>query len=115
MLDASPDTPPRSMLDPLDLLLFIARHKRAFLGIPLGAAVLAAVITVLMPNYFAGVTKILPPQQNQSSAAMALAQFGPAAGVAAGSLGLKNPNDLYVGMLKSRTVADRLIERFALR
>ena len=28
--------------------------------------------------------------------------------------GLKNPNDLYVGMLKSRTVADNLIQRFDL-
>jgi tyrosine-protein kinase Etk/Wzc len=28
---------------------------------------------------------------------------------------MKNPNDLYVGMLGSRTVADRLIERFKLK
>jgi tyrosine-protein kinase Etk/Wzc len=115
MSESSPDAPPPSKLDPLDLLLFIARRKRAFLGIPLGAAVAAAVISLLMPNYYAGVTKILPPQQNQSSAAMALAQLGPAAGVGAASLALKNPNDLYVGMLKSRTVADHLIERFGLQ
>jgi tyrosine-protein kinase Etk/Wzc len=69
----------------------------------------------VMPNYYAAVTKILPPQQNQSNAALALAQLGPAAGVAGASLGIKNPNDLYVGMLKSRTVADRLIERFSLQ
>ena len=29
--------------------------------------------------------------------------------------GIKNPNDLYVGMLQSRTVADRLIEKFKLQ
>jgi uncharacterized protein involved in exopolysaccharide biosynthesis len=43
-----------------------------------------------------------------------LAQFGALAGVASGAAGLKNPNDLYVGMLKSRTVADGLIQRFDL-
>ena len=115
MSEQSPVAPPPPRLDPLDVLLFLAGHKRAVLGIPLIAALMAAVISLLMPNYYAAVTKILPPQQNQSSAAMALAQLGSAAGVPAPSLGLKNPNDLYVGMLKSRTVADRLIERFALR
>lgn len=115
MSEQSPVAPPPPRLDPLDVLLFLAGHKRAVLGIPLIAALMAAVISLLMPNYYAAVTKILPPQQNQSSAAMALAQLGSAAGVPAASLGLKNPNDLYVGMLKSRTVADRLIERFALR
>jgi uncharacterized protein involved in exopolysaccharide biosynthesis len=31
------------------------------------------------------------------------------------ALGLRNPNDLYAGILKSRTIADRLIERFKLK
>ena len=44
-----------------------------------------------------------------------LGQLGALAGAAGGSLGVKNPNDLYVGLLKSRTVADRLIERFDLQ
>jgi uncharacterized protein involved in exopolysaccharide biosynthesis len=115
MSEQSPVAAPPPRLDPLDVLLFLAAHKRALLGIPLVGAVMAAVISLLMPNYYAAVTKILPPQQNQSSAAMALAQLGSAAGLASTSLGIKNPNDLYVGMLKSRTVADRLIERFALQ
>src|SRR5882762_9942118 len=115
MSEQSPVAAPPPRLDPLDVLLFLASHKRALLGIPLVAALMGAVISLLMPNYYAAVTKILPPQQNQSSAAMALAQLGSAAGLASTSLGIKNPNDLYVGMLKSRTVADRLIERFALQ
>jgi tyrosine-protein kinase Etk/Wzc len=44
-----------------------------------------------------------------------LGQLGALAGVAGGGLGLKNPNDLYIGMLKSRTVADALIEQFKLQ
>jgi uncharacterized protein involved in exopolysaccharide biosynthesis len=37
------------------------------------------------------------------------------AGAAAGIAGLKNPNDLYIGMLKSRTVTDKLIAKFDLK
>jgi uncharacterized protein involved in exopolysaccharide biosynthesis len=44
-----------------------------------------------------------------------LAQLGGLAGAAGGALGIKNPNDLYVGMLKSRTLADSLIQRFELQ
>jgi uncharacterized protein involved in exopolysaccharide biosynthesis len=43
-----------------------------------------------------------------------LAQLGGLGALAGGVAGIKNPNDLYVGMLKSRTVADDLIERFGL-
>jgi uncharacterized protein involved in exopolysaccharide biosynthesis len=34
--------------------------------------------------------------------------------VGGGGLGIKNPSDVYVGLLKSRTVADALIQRFDL-
>jgi uncharacterized protein involved in exopolysaccharide biosynthesis len=46
---------------------------------------------------------------------MLLGQLGGLAGLAGGSVGIKNPNDLYVGMLKSRTVADSIIVRFDLQ
>ena len=46
---------------------------------------------------------------------MLLGQLGGGLGaLAGGSLGIKNPSDLYIGMLKSRTVADALVERFDL-
>jgi uncharacterized protein involved in exopolysaccharide biosynthesis len=46
-----------------------------------------------------------------------LAQFGAlmGGGGATSPLAFRNPNDLYVGMLKSRTVADNLIARFELQ
>jgi uncharacterized protein involved in exopolysaccharide biosynthesis len=99
----------------LDLAIVLAKHKKLVLGLPAAAAVIAAVVSLLLPNYYTGTTKILPPQQTQSTSAV-LAQLGSLAGLAGGavSAGLKNPNDLYVGMLKSRTVADNLIRRFDL-
>lgn len=98
----------------LDLLIVLAKYKKLILGLPLAAAVLVAGITLLMPNIFTATTRILPPQQGQSTAAAMLGQLGALAGAAGSSLGIKNPNDLYVGMLKSRTVADNLIARFKL-
>jgi tyrosine-protein kinase Etk/Wzc len=66
------------------------------------------------------VTKIMPPQQTQSAAAMLMMNQltsiggGSLAAIAGGGLGLKNPNDIYVGLLTSRPVADALIQKFSL-
>ncbi len=102
----------------LDLLIVLARHKWVVLGVPLAAAIAAAIVSFLLPNIYTGATRILPPQQSASAASALLSQLGGAvgglAGVAGGALGARNPNDLYVGMLKSRTVADSLISRFEL-
>src|SRR5260370_13080293 len=41
-------------------------------------------------------------------------ELGPLAALVGGGLGLRSPSDLYVAMLRSRTVADDLIDRFSL-
>jgi uncharacterized protein involved in exopolysaccharide biosynthesis len=102
-------------MDPLDVLIFLARHRRVLVLAPLGAAIAAAAISLMLPNMYASVTKILPPQQNQSTAALLLSQLGSIASLPGSPLNIKNPNDLYVGMLKSRTVADNLVARFGLK
>jgi tyrosine-protein kinase Etk/Wzc len=102
----------------LDLLIVVAKHKRIVLGFPFGIAVAAAAVSLFLPNIYTGSTRILPPQQSASAASALLNQLGGAlgglAGGAGGALGIRNPSDLYVGMLKSRTVADSLIARFDL-
>src|SRR5712691_1680118 len=102
----------------LDLLIIVAKHKWIVLGVPFIAAIGAAIISLLLPNVFTGTTRILPPQQSASAASALLNQLGGAiggvAGATGGALGIRNPNDLYVGMLRSRTVADNLISRFEL-
>jgi uncharacterized protein involved in exopolysaccharide biosynthesis len=99
----------------LDLLIVLGRHKRTLVLWPLAAAVLAGVVSLLLSKTYTGVARILPPQQGQSAAAAMLSQLGGPAGLAAGAVGIKNPADLYIGMLRSDTVADALIERFELR
>lgn len=100
----------------LDLLIVLAKHKKLILGMPLAVAIAAAIYSMLLPPVYTATTKILPPQQSQSSASAMLAQLGGAlGGLAGGAAGIKSPNDLYVGMLKSRTLADSLIQRFDLK
>lgn len=95
----------------LDLLIVLAKHKLLILGLPVVVAMIAAGYSLSIPNIFTGSTKILPPQGQSSSSAL-LAQLG---GLVGGVAGIKNPNDLYIGMLRSRTVADGLIRRFDLK
>src|SRR6266581_501375 len=111
-------SPAEDEISLLDLLIVLAKHKRIVLGVPLVAAIAAVAYSLLLPNIYTGTTRILPPQQSASAASALLSQFGGAvgglAGAAGGALGIRNPNDLYVGMLKSRSVADNLIARFDL-
>jgi uncharacterized protein involved in exopolysaccharide biosynthesis len=102
----------------LEILVVLLRHKRLVFVFPAAAAMVAAIVSLLMPNVYTATARILPPQQGASP--LAAAFLGDIAGVAGGgmvsqALGLKNPSDLYVSMLQSRTVADALIERFRLQ
>jgi len=99
----------------LDILIVLAKHKKLILGLPFLAAIITAGITLLMPNWYTGTAKILPPQQSQSNAVAILGQLGALAGGATQAFGIKNPNDVFVAMLKSRTVADSLIGKFDLK
>src|SRR5205807_9563955 len=59
-------------------------------------------------------TRIMPPQQSQSIATAMLTQLGPLAALAGKDVGLHTASDLYIALLKSRTVADDLIKNFSL-
>jgi tyrosine-protein kinase Etk/Wzc len=99
----------------IDTLITIARFKKLILGMALVTAITASVISLILPEIYTASTKVVPPQQSQSGAAALLSQLGGAAGALAGAGGLKNPAELYIGLLKSRTIADRLIGSFNLR
>jgi uncharacterized protein involved in exopolysaccharide biosynthesis len=99
----------------MDVLLVLSRFRKRLLAVSLCVALVAAAVSTLLPPRFTANTKLLPPQQAQSGAAALLSQLGSLGGAAVGIGGVKNPNDVYVGMLRSRVVADKLIDKFALR
>ncbi len=98
----------------LDLGVVIAENIRLLVLGPLAAGLLALGIAFLITPSYTARTSFLPPQQQQSSAMAALSQLGALSGIAASAAGLKNPSDQYVALLKSTTVADRLVDRFKL-
>lgn len=98
----------------LDLLVVLSKGKRILMLLMMLGMLLAAGIAVLMPATYTATAVILPPQQQSSTAAALLGQLGGFAGLAGQSLGIKNPSDLFVGILSSRTVADSMVAEFSL-
>ena len=106
----------------LGILALLASHKRLILFAVVGAALLSTVVAFLLPVRYEANIVMMPPQQN-SSIGSTLGQLGgagslgslmPLASLASGGLGIKNPADMYVALLTSRTVEDALIQRFGL-
>jgi uncharacterized protein involved in exopolysaccharide biosynthesis len=103
----------------IEALVQLVRHKR-LIAMVTGSVILLGILYCLsLPTLFTSTTKIMTPQQTQSSAALLMSQLtnaggGSLAAVAGGGLGLKNPNDQYLGLLSSRPVADAIIQEFGL-
>ena len=112
---AAPSSDNRGRADVLEILLVLARRKKLILQITAGTTILAAIIVFLAPKQYTAAATILPPQQNQSVVSSMLGQMAGAQALDLRDLGLKNPSDVFVAMLKSRTVEDALVNRFDLR
>jgi uncharacterized protein involved in exopolysaccharide biosynthesis len=103
----------------LEVLTLLARRKWLIAKVT-GIAVLIGVVTSLvLPVRYKAVTKLMPPQQAPSSASLLMNQLTSSgasslAAMAGGGLTLRNPNDIYVGLLNSRPIADAIIQRFGL-
>lgn len=104
-------------LDVFSVLLVLAPNWRRIAVITLASLLVGGAISFfLLKPTFTALATILPPQQQQSSISAVLGQVGVLSGLGggAGSL-LKNPADMYVGMITSRTVADQMIDRYHLQ
>ena len=78
----------------------------------------AALLAFLIPKQYQSHAQLMPPDQLNTSAAMLAAlssRTGGLGGMAGDLLGVKSSGALFVGILQSRTVQDRLIEQFDLK
>lgn len=101
----------------LDLLIILVERKRLILAVTAAVVCIAIMVSLLMPLRFTATCTILPPQQNSSMSATLAAQLGSLGGMSAlagNALGIKNPNDMFVGLMKSRTVEDSIVQRYGL-
>ncbi len=102
-------------LDGIELLLILSQRKKTILKVTIAVAVITAIIVFLLPSTYTATASILPPEQKQSTLSAMLGQLGSISGLSDSDLGFKNPGDLFIGMLHSRTIQDRLIDKFDLR
>jgi uncharacterized protein involved in exopolysaccharide biosynthesis len=101
----------------LDLLIVLAERKRFILAVTAAFAIIAIIVSLVLPPRYTATVTLLAPQQSSSMGAALASQLGNMGGMAAlagGSLGLKNPNDMFVAMFKSRTVEDAMVQHFGL-
>lgn len=103
----------------LDLTILLIQHKRFLVRFVAAMAVISIAIALLLPVQYEATVVLLPPAQNSSIASALLGQLGNLGSLGslsslAGGLGVKTPTDMYVSLLKSRTVEDATIQRFDL-
>jgi tyrosine-protein kinase Etk/Wzc len=110
--ESLPRVPDDSMLDFLTHLIqrkwLIARFTGASLTLGL-------ILFFVLPVHYTAVTRIMPPKQTQSTTSFLNSEIimGSLAEAAGNGL-LTDPNAIYMGLLKSRPVADAIISRFQL-
>jgi tyrosine-protein kinase Etk/Wzc len=102
----------------LDVLIILARRKFFLVLFTLGAGIVAAIIALILPIRYTASTILLPPNQNSSISSLLLSQLsgglGSLASSAGGSLGIRNPEDMYVSIFRSQTIENAMIQRFDL-
>lgn len=102
----------------LELLQVVVRRRRLIMKLCGAAAVVSVVVSLILPNIYSATAKVLPPPKESGGGLAALVGqaggLGGLAGLASG-MGLGGSTDLYLGILKSRSVADAVIKRLDLQ
>lgn len=112
--------PTEQEIDIVDFWTVLVRRHRFILGLAGGAAVVALVVSLLLPKWYESTVTILPQLESKDKTALAaLLAVAGGSGVAQ-NLGIAlpdvpaTPTDLFVAMLKSRSMADEVIKQFDL-
>jgi tyrosine-protein kinase Etk/Wzc len=99
----------------IDVLTQLALRKWLIAKVTGISIFIGLILCFALPVRYMAVTKIMPPKQTQSTTSFLNSQMGMGslADAAGGGL-LKDPNAIYIGLLKSRPVADAIIGQFGL-
>ena len=107
---------------PASKLWLLWRERGLLWSVAWKTALISAIICLLLPNHYQATVKIVPGENAGGMgimgklAAAGVANSGFGLGLDAASLlGMKTPGAFYVEVLKSRSVQNRIIDRFDLR
>ncbi|HEY1742402.1 MAG TPA: Wzz/FepE/Etk N-terminal domain-containing protein [Granulicella sp.] len=97
-------------------------QRRILFRVGVISLILSGLIAFLIPKQYQSTARLMPPDQGSSGAAMLAALAGRSLGglgslgsLASGLLGGKSSSALFIDMLHSRAINDRLIDRFNLQ
>lgn len=98
----------------LELLLVIVKRKMMIILICTIATVASVTHALTVPSIYSATAKVLPPQREGGGGGLSalLGQAGGLVGLAAGSVG--GGSDVYLAILKSRSIADAVVLRLNL-
>ncbi|HEV2620168.1 MAG TPA: Wzz/FepE/Etk N-terminal domain-containing protein [Acidobacteriaceae bacterium] len=102
-------------IDVAALVQTLRGGKRTIIRATAAGFAVATILAFMLPPRYTSSTSFVPPGLNGGSS-MASALAGQLSALGGGELlgGIKNPGDLYVGMLKSRSIKEELVKRFDL-
>lgn len=98
-------------------------NRRVFLfRTTITGLLVSVLIAFIIPRRYTSTTRLMPPDEQASSSGLAMAAAtlmsggtGALSGIATDLLGMKSTTDIFVGILGSRTVKDKLINEFNLK
>lgn len=96
------------------LVLRFSRYRLVLFVLPALVGVLVFGLGLLMPGEYTAMARLLPPRTNTATASALLNQIGGTETIGAAALTLKSPSELYASLFLSRSVQDRIIDRFRL-
>ncbi|PUE29110.1 hypothetical protein B9Z39_03285 [Limnohabitans sp. JirII-29] len=111
----NPAEPEDDEISLIDLAIALGEEKKTLFAVPAIATALALVVSLLMTPVFTAKTIMMPPQQQQSGAASALASLGGLAGLAGAAAGIKSPDEMYVAFMQSESLQNAVIKRLNLQ
>jgi uncharacterized protein involved in exopolysaccharide biosynthesis len=100
----------------VDYLRVISKHRRMIFWICTITVITTAIVSMFLPKMYAATTSVVPPMDVlQKEASMAGGLGGMKSSILQQAMGVTSISDMYIGILRSRSVADALIERFDLQ
>ena len=111
---------PQGSGDSVVYLRLLWEQRRLLARLVLYGFLASTLIALLIPARYESTARLMPPDNTQTGGlAMAAAAISGGAGslgnIASDVLGIKSTSDIFVGILSSRTVQDKLIQEFDLR